>query len=167
MDEYFLSLALRTARRSADPATKVGAVLVSSAGKIQALGFNRFPVQLRCTPERLNNREEKLKRTIHAEVAAINSALRDFKDNLSGSTLFLAATDDTGLIWGGPPCMACALQIIEHGISNVVSLPGKPAHIPWKWRDNVAEAKEMLDEAGVNFRTVENFFPDSVKTPCE
>jgi dCMP deaminase len=156
-EQYLLRLALNTARRSFDPATKVGAVITSSGGRIQAIAHNRFPTLLACTPERLNDRPTKLKYMVHAEMAAVHNAAHG-REQLSGSTLHLAATDDTGLIWGGPPCMACALALIDLGIKRIVTYPGKPADIPWKWRENVAEAKEMLFEARVAY---EEFSPDT------
>lgn len=156
-DAYNLQLALNTARRSFDPATKVGAVITSSGGRIQAIAHNRFPPMLACTPERLADRPTKLKFMVHAEAAAMHNAAHA-REQISGSTLYLAATDDTGLIWGGPPCMACALQAIDLGIRRIVSYPGKPPGIPWKWRENVAEAKEMLFEARVAY---EEISPDS------
>ena len=42
-DEYFMELALLSAKRSKDPSTKVGAVVVDSDHKIVGTGYNGLP----------------------------------------------------------------------------------------------------------------------------
>jgi dCMP deaminase len=69
---------------------------------------------------------------------------------LKGCTLYLAATDDTGLVWGGPPCTRCTVETIQSGISSIVSHPFKTG--PSNWADDVALARGLLDEAGIGYR---------------
>jgi deoxycytidylate deaminase len=73
----------------------------------------------------LHDKETKLRLVVHAEVNAILNAAR-VGIPLKGCTLYLAATDDTGAVWGGPPCTRCSLDMIQAGITRVVSLPFKP-----------------------------------------
>lgn len=149
-DAELLHLALGIAEWSQDPNTRVGAVIVSE-GRIISNGFNAFPRGIAHTPERLADRDEKLKRIICAERRAILSAARD-GTTTSGGILYLAKTDDSGMTWGGPPCSRCAAEVIECGIVKVVSLPARST--PSKWDEDAVFALEMLGEAGVMYREV-------------
>ena len=42
-DEYFMGIALLSARRSKDPSTQVGACIVNDRNKIMSVGYNGFP----------------------------------------------------------------------------------------------------------------------------
>ena len=42
-DEYFMGIALLSARRSKDPNTQVGACIVNGRNKIMSVGYNGFP----------------------------------------------------------------------------------------------------------------------------
>ena len=42
-DEYFMSIALLSSKRSKDPNTKVGACIVSADNKVLSLGYNGMP----------------------------------------------------------------------------------------------------------------------------
>src|SRR5262249_37273063 len=114
-DEYFLGIALNCAGMSKDPSTRVGAVIANMDRQILSTGFNGLPRGLTDTRERLENRDIKLQLVVHAELNAILNGAR-FGTRLKGSTLYLTATDDTGLIWGGPPCTRCSVEIMQAGI---------------------------------------------------
>ena len=43
-DEYFMGVAVLSAKRSKDPSTQVGACIVNSEKKIVGIGYNGFPV---------------------------------------------------------------------------------------------------------------------------
>lgn len=43
-DEYFMGVALLSAKRSKDPSTQVGACIVSQDNKILSMGYNGFPM---------------------------------------------------------------------------------------------------------------------------
>ena len=43
-DEYFMGIALLSAKRSKDPNTQVGACIVDSNKKIVGVGYNGFPI---------------------------------------------------------------------------------------------------------------------------
>ena len=107
-DNHFLRLAQVHAEMSKDPNTRVGAVIVGPDREIRATGFNGFPRRICDDPVRLQDRETKLQLVVHAECNAICAAAR-VGVPLLGCTLYLAATDDTGAVWGGPPCTRCTV----------------------------------------------------------
>lgn len=151
-DKHFLQLCLDHARMSKDPSTKVGAVIVGPDREILSAGFNGFPRGIEDSPERLNNRDTKLELVVHGEMNAILAAARN-GIRLKGSTMYLAATDASGKIWGGPPCVRCTVEAIQAGITEIVSWPFKTT--PSRWADSITKAKAILTEAGVKFREVE------------
>lgn len=156
-DRHFLQLALDHARMSKDPSTKVGAVIVGSDKEILSVGFNGFPRGILDTPERLNDREMKLRLTVHAERNALLSACRTGIP-LKGTTMYIAAQDAvTADIWGGPPCTHCAIELIQAGITKVVSFPLRTA--PSRWTDDLAFSLGILTEARIAFREIHRYEP--------
>ena len=150
-DQHFLALAVEHARMSKDPSTRVGAVIVGRDKEILSTGFNGFPRGIADTAERLNDRDMKLRLIVHAEMNAILNAARN-GTRLKGNILYLAATNETGEVWGGPPCTRCTVEIIQAGIAEIVSRPVKS--VPSRWYDDIAFAKTLLSEARINYREV-------------
>ena len=150
-DNHFLQLAFDNARISKDPSTRVGAVIVGPDREIRSTGFNGFPRGIADTPERLNDRDLKLRLVVHAEMNAILNAAR-VGIPLKGCTLYLAATDDTGSVWGGCPCTRCTVEIIQAGIAGMVSRP--PKAVPSRWHEDIAFARKLVDEAGIKYREI-------------
>ena len=150
-DRHFLGLALYHSRLSKDPATRVGSVIVGPDREILSAGFNGFPRGIADTPERLNNRETKLQLVVHAEMNALLAAARTGM-RLKGCVLFLAATDASGMVWGGPPCTRCTVEMIQVGISEIVSYPIKTA--PSKWHGDLMVAHSLIKEAGIVYREI-------------
>jgi dCMP deaminase len=130
----FLNLAEHVAGWSKDPSTKVGCVIVDDLKQIVSQGFNGFPRGIDDTPERYADRELKLKLVVHAEMNALAFAGRSVR----GCTLFT---------WPFQPCCRCAAQIIQHGITTVIS----PDNVPDRWAKDYLLAAGMFSEAGVNF----------------
>lgn len=151
-DNHFLGLALYHAGMSKDPSTKVGAVIVGPDREVRSLGFNGFPRGIADTPERLGDRDQKLKLVVHAEMNAILAAAR-IGVSVKGCALYLAATDASGTIWGGAPCTRCTVEIIQAGIAHIVTRPFKT--VPSRWADDIAAAKALIYEAGCTYREVE------------
>ena len=107
-DSYFLSIAEAVKERSKDPATKVGAVIVSPDNRILSTGYNGYP---RGYSDNYNvNRELKLQLTVHAELNAILNAAR-YGIRVDGCTLYVTSL---------PPCSDCAKSIVQSGIARVV-----------------------------------------------
>lgn len=148
-DNHFLGMALYHSRMSKDPSTQVGAVIVGPDREILSGGFNGFPRGIADTEDRLNDRETKLKLVVHAEMNALLAAARTGM-RLKGCTLYLAATDDTGLVWGGPPCTRCTVEIIQVGIGEIVSYPVKA--VPSRWHEDLKMSRQLIEEAGIRYR---------------
>jgi dCMP deaminase len=86
-DRRFLDLAKHISEWSLDPSTKVGAVAVKDR-RVLATGYNGLPRGIADLPGRLNNRDEKYLRTVHAEANIVAQAAR-FGIDMSGSTVYV------------------------------------------------------------------------------
>jgi dCMP deaminase len=133
-DEWFIGLAKYVATASKDPKTKVGAVIVDHNNRIVSTGYNGLPVGVSDLPERLNNRDIKLKMVVHAERNAILFAQR----NLDGCKLYSTLM----------PCAVCAAMIIQTGIKYVIT-PKYDEKEYERWADDFKLATKMFGEAGV------------------
>lgn len=132
----FINLAKHISEWSKDPSRKVGAVIVDDSRKIIATGYNGFPAGIEDN-ERYNNREEKYKYVVHAEMNSIyNACLNGVSPK--GATLF---------VWGLPVCSECAKGIIQVGIKNV-NIPASCLTDP-KWNESFKLSNEMFKEAGI------------------
>lgn len=146
---HFLTLAATIAAMSKDPNTKVGAVVVGPDREIRATGFNGFPRGIR-DDGRLQERDVKLQLVVHAEQNCICNAAR-VGVSLKGCTLYLAATDDTGEIWGGPPCCRCTVHVIQAGVTEIISRPPK---LHSKWKEDLEVSEKLLLEANIPYREI-------------
>lgn len=152
-DRGFLRLALSFANSmSKDPNTRVGAVAVGPGREVLQVGFNGFPRGVADTPERLNDRDVKNRLTVHAERNVVCLAARR-GISLDGATLYLTATDDSGLVWGGSPCTACTIELIQAGIAEIVTAPFK--NVPSRWLDDITFARTIVEEAGLRYREID------------
>lgn len=149
-DSHFLNLCAGISDMSKDPNTRVGAVIVGPDREIRCTGFNGFPRGI-ADDARLAERDQKLKIVVHAEQNCICNAAR-VGVSLRDCTLYLAATDDTGAVWGGPPCSRCTVHVIQAGITTIVSRPQKA--VPSRWHEDLALAGQLIEEAGIIYREV-------------
>lgn len=133
-DYHFLDQAEFTARRSKDPSTKVGAVIVRPDRTVVSTGFNGFPRRVRDLPERYADRPTKYALTVHAEINAIITA----REPLHFCTLYVAPL---------LPCSQCAAAIVQAGISEVVAR--MPANID-RWTESFNWTRLIFEEAGVS-----------------
>lgn len=148
-DEHFLRMALLTSAMSKDPSTRVGAVIVGPDLEVRSTGFNGFPRNIRDTEERLRDRETKYKLVIHAEVNAILHAAR-IGVSVKDCTLYIAAQDAVNnSVWGGPPCSRCVLDVVQVGITTIVSYPFK--NVPSRWSDSLQDSMKLIDEAKLKY----------------
>jgi dCMP deaminase len=137
-DEYFMGIALLSARRSKDPSTQVGACIVNSNRKIVSVGYNGMPTG--CSDDDFpweregEPLETKYPYVCHAE---LNAILNNIGFSLAGCTIY------TPLF----PCNECSKAIIQSGIRDVVYLSDKYAET-----DSVRASKKMMDHAGVHYR---------------
>ena len=136
-DEYFMGIALLSAKRSKDPSTQVGACIVNKDKRIIAIGYNGFPKGCeddefpwgKTDSDPLNT---KYPYVVHAEANAILNS----NSNLKGSKLYVTLF----------PCNECAKLLIQSGIEEIVYLSDKHA-----LSDSVKASKRMLDAAGVKY----------------
>ena len=137
-DEYFMGIALLSAKRSKDPSTQVGACIVNKDNRIISVGYNGMP---RCCSDdefpwdkNENPLDSKYLYVCHAELNAILNCDRgNVRDCICYTTLF--------------PCNECAKAIIQSGMSEVVYMEDKYAD-----SDSVIASKKMFDTAGVKYR---------------
>lgn len=131
------------ARCSDDPKTQNGAVLVGRYGGVLAESANVFPEGVRVEDTRLVS-PAKYSYMVHAECGVIYAAAR-FGLRIKGSTLYVP--------WFA--CTDCAKAIIQSGIVSVVGHRQCLDKTPERWRETIAQADAMLDEAGVKRRYVD------------
>lgn len=137
-DDYFMSVALLSGKRSKDPNTQVGACIVNKNKVIESIGYNGLPKG--CSDDEFPWEKEgemlntKYPFVVHAELNAILNAKG--KD-LSGCKIYVALF----------PCNECAKAIIQSGISEVVYLSDKYSNT-----DSVKASKMMFKCAGVELR---------------
>ena len=137
-DEYFMGIAFRSAKRSKDPNTQVGACIVSQDNKILSMGYNGFPNG--CSDEDFPwNRESadpydnKYFYTTHSE---LNAILNYRGGSLEGSKLYVTLF----------PCNECAKALIQSGIRTVIYAEDRYAST-----SATRASKRMLRAAGVEF----------------
>ena len=131
-DTRFANLAKEAASWSKDPNCKVGACLVSPDKREFSVGYNGFPVGIVDSDVRLEVQDTKNQLTVHAEINTILNARRD----LTGWTMYVTK----------PPCLACAIAIIQTGI---VTLCVPPLDQNSDWAATTKDAYYILAEANV------------------
>jgi dCMP deaminase len=137
-DARFMKLARDISGWSKDPSSKIGAVIVDDERRILSTGYNGFPRGVEDTEERLNDREQKYPRIVHAEANALLSALYNGV-SVKGATLY---------VWGLPVCSECTKLVIQSGIKRIVIT--YPEYAPEKWQTQWNEiSKPMIKETGV------------------
>ncbi len=147
-DEYFMGVALLSARRSKDPNTQVGACIVNHKNKIVGAGYNGLPMG--CDDDVFpwskqgEFLETKYPYVCHAE---LNAILNNIGMDLHGCKIYTALF----------PCNECTKAIIQSGITEVIYLSDKYAAT-----DSAKASRMMLDKAGVVCRKVKVSIPDLV-----
>jgi len=133
-DYRFLEIAWVISCWSKDPSTKVGCVIVDKERRIIGTGYNGQARGLNDSAIGLATREERLRRTIHAEENAILFSVRD----LTGCTAYITHM----------PCARCCAKLLQKGISRIV-VPVQSEEFLARWKDDVECSKSMCEEAGV------------------
>lgn len=140
-DEYFMGIAMLSAKRSKDENTQVGACIVNNENKILSLGYNGMPIG--CDDAVMPWKrvgaplETKYLFVCHAELNAIlNSPAPSLKGAKIYTTLF--------------PCNECAKAIIQSGIKEIIYLSDKYSGV-----ETDVAAKRMFDLSGVTYRPYE------------
>ena len=137
-DEYFMGVAMLSAKRSKDPNTQVGACIVSSTNKIMSVGYNGMP--LGCSDDEFpwdrdatDPYDSKYSYVTHAEMNAI---LNYRGGSLEGSRMYVTLF----------PCNECAKAVIQSGIKEIIYASDKYAETP-----TTKASKRMLDAAGIKY----------------
>lgn len=134
-DEYFMGLALLSAKRSKDPSTQVGACIVSPTNRVLSVGYNGFAFG--CSDDCFSwDREGDFLETkypyvVHAE---LNAILNNRGVSFENAKLYVALF----------PCNECAKAIIQSGIKEVIFLSDK-----YSDTDVVKASKRMFKAAGI------------------
>ena len=142
-DEFFMSIAILSAKRSKDPSTQVGACIVSKDNRILSIGYNGAPNGF-CDDEfpwdrEGNPLETKYLYVVHAERNAILN-FRGSRKDLEDSKIYVDLF----------PCNECAKEIIQAGIKEIIYLSDKYANT-----DAVIASKKLCDMCGVSYRQYE------------
>ena len=138
-DNRFMRLAREVSSWSKDPSTKVGAVLVRDR-RIVATGYNGFPRGM-VDDDRLQVRDIKYKRVIHAEM---NAVLFAGPDGARGATVYIYGMRG--------PCNNCSKHLIQAGIRRVVCCGPEPRP---DWSVELEDSKFMLAECMVEYHEIE------------
>ena len=137
-DEYFMGIAMFSARRSKDNNTQVGACIVNDRKKIVSVGYNGMPTG--CNDDDMpwerhgdSPLDTKYPFVCHAE---LNAVLNSNSADLYGCTLYVTLF----------PCNECAKAIIQAGIKRVVYGSNKYAG-----SDGVKASALLFERCGVVF----------------
>ena len=143
-DEYFMDMAVLTAKRSTCLRRQVGAVIVKDK-HIIATGYNGAPRGVPhcdekggCLRQQLNvpsGERHELCRALHAEQNAIIQ-VATLGQSIEGGTIYVT----------NQPCVICAKMIINAGIRRIVVKEGYPDEL----------AVEILREAGLSIVMLED-----------
>lgn len=142
-DEYYMGIAVLSARRSKDPSTQVGACIVSEDNKLLSVGYNGTPNAIADDAfnwERTGNfTESKYAYVIHAEA----NAILNFHGNtseLKNATLYVTLF----------PCNECAKFIAQCGIKKIMFLSDK-----YSDSQETIAAKRLFNKCNISYRRFE------------
>ncbi|GMO17608.1 MAG: dCMP deaminase family protein [Mycoplasmoidaceae bacterium] len=114
-DQYFMSVALILAKKSPDPSSQVGCVIVDKDNKIVSTGYNDSIKGKDCgfgwEREAKNPLDTKYPYVIHSEMNALINA----KCNLNGCKIYVTLF----------PCGECAKNLVQAGITEIIYLENK------------------------------------------
>lgn len=143
-DELWLENAKLMARKSKDPSTQTGCVIVDHRNRVLAVGFNGFPRGVSDDPARYADRPTKYRLVAHCDANAIYAAAS------------IGVSLDKGIMYlTGPPCSECVKGIIQAGIQMVIwprrnKFEDDPATLE-RWKESLEAGALMAREAGVQF----------------
>lgn len=142
----YMAMAKLISKRSKDPNTQVGAIIVSKDDRILSVGYNGFPNG--CSDDEFPwarsakcEYNTKYPYVVHAELNAILNFRGDNKA-FEGSTLYVTLF----------PCHECAKAIIQSGITRIVYLDNK-----YQDTEDFKESNRMLKAASIMVDPYSNF----------
>ena len=138
-DEYFMGIALLSAKRSKDPSTQVGACIVKD-NKILGMGYNGFPKGISDADfpwiKEGDAVDTKYPYVCHAELNAILNS----NFNLEGADIYVTLF----------PCNECTKAIIQSGIKSIKFLEDKNFV-----STNEIASKKMLDYLNIKYEKIQ------------
>lgn len=163
-DQTWIKMAHEFSKKSKDPSTQVGCVIVGEGNVLLSMGFNGFARNVIETEQEWDDRSGKIaygksfdrwerpQKYVWVEHAERNCCYNAARHGIKllGATAYLN--------WDPLPCVECTKALIQSGISSIVG----PAKRSFKTRPNVSNmdyqfdvATAMLSEAGIMIREVE------------
>ena len=129
------------AKKSKDPSTQIGAVIVGPDNEIRSTGYNGMPRGCDDDVDGRYERPEKYYWFEHAERNAIYNAAR-MGTSINECTMYLNC---------GIPCMDCARGIANSGIVRIFA---KRTDITkdGRWAEHSKRSLELFNELGVDVR---------------
>ena len=150
-DEYFMAIAMLSAKRSKDPNTQVGACIVGNDNRILSIGYNGAPNGYDDNDfpwERAGNPlETKYLYVVHAERNAILNYRGNRKD-FEGAKIYVDLF----------PCNECAKEIIQSGIKEVIYLSDKYANT-----NETIASKKLFDCCCVKYRQLPSEYHKNIE----
>ena len=142
-NEYFMGIALLSARRSKDPSTQVGACIVSQDNRILSVGYNGMPHH--CNDDEFHwERDGEALNTQYYFVchAELNTIL-----NYSGGNGSLKGSKVYTTLF---PCNECAKALIQSGVGEIIYYSDK-----YSDSDSTLASKMMFKAAGIKLTPYE------------
>lgn len=139
-DIYFLQQCFQIARKSKDPSTKVGALIVRPNHTVASQGFNGFPMSMNDDSSLYEDRTTKYARIIHGEM----NALIFSREPVVGYTLYTSPF---------MPCERCALHLIQAGIRRFVFPEPTPQQLE-RWSSAFQTSFEYMAEANREWTSI-------------
>lgn len=105
-DQMAINIAHQASKRSEDIYKKVGCCILNKEGRILSTGYNGLLPKFKVNKNFWNDREERRKYIIHAEINALSRVSREQNPHILASTLL--------------PCSSCAINIVSYNIKKVI-----------------------------------------------
>jgi len=135
---FLLRKAYEEARKSNDPSTRCGALIINKERRVLLADCNRIPNGISAFPDSWV-RPIKYRRVEHAQRMVLNLAAKK-----SG-----VATEGLTMVCPWPACAACARGIIAAGIARLVMHEDAFRKTPSRWHEEARMARDFFAEAGV------------------
>ena len=147
-EEYFMSLALLSAKRSKDPSTQVGACIVDDDNKVVSIGYNGMPRGIKDEDLSWNKGEDLDSKYLYVCHAEFNAILNTRNGSaLNGCTLYVTLF----------PCNECAKAIVQTGIKKIIYLSNK-----YENSLETRASKKILTLAGVQIEEYKGRFKEVI-----
>lgn len=131
-DYHYLGMAEHISKKSKDPSSKVGSVIVDNEHRTISTGYNGLPKGVDDIPEILENRDRKYAQIIHAEENAILFARQSLKNYMI-------------YVWPMMSCCSCCSKIIQSGIKKVVTVTNDVL----RWKESFDISRTTFDLCNV------------------